>query len=188
MACEAHSACPLAPGRLRITPAIRVPRSSSARPGADERYAATSCVRASDSTSIMNQPAASSLVSGKRAVGGHRRRARPAVADVRPLRTQRLHVDELAPLAQQLAHVALECHVRGDLVLGPLAHRHEVRVALWTTGVVLEQKVLRHRHSSHSVAAIVPPSHPGRNRPRLLTSPSPGMLRWPSPGQSPAAA
>jgi hypothetical protein len=67
---------------------------------------------------------------GERAVHGHRCLARPAIAEIRPLRTQRLHIDELAPVAQQLAHVTLESHVCGDLVLGPLAHRHKVRVPL----------------------------------------------------------
>src|SRR4051795_6317130 len=92
---------------------------------------------------------------GERAVGGDRCRLRPPVAHPRPRGRERLRVDELTVLLQQLADVPEEGHVRLHVLGGPLVHRREGVVLLRAAAVVLEKQVLRHVDLLMSWAAPV---------------------------------
>ena len=79
-----------------------------------------------------------------RAVGRHGRRVRTAVAHPAARRRERLRVDVLAALLQQLDDVPLEGHVRLHVFGRPLVHRRERMVRLRAAAVVLEKQILGH--------------------------------------------
>ena len=78
------------------------------------------------------------------AVGGDGRGVRAAVAHPGARRRERLGVDVLAVLLQQLADVPLEGDVRLHVLGRPLVDRREGMVRLRAAAVVLEEQVLRH--------------------------------------------
>ena len=96
---------------------------------------------------------------GVRAVGGDGRGVRAAVAHPGARRRERLRVDVLAALLQQLADVPLEGHVRLHVLGRPLVHRREGMVRLRAAAVVLEKQVLRHGGLLVSWAAPVVALH-----------------------------
>ena len=96
---------------------------------------------------------------GLRAVGGDRRGVRAAVAHPGARRRERLRVDVLAVLLEQLADVLEEGHVRLHVLGGPLVHRGEGMVRLGAAAVVLEEQVLRHGGLLMSWAAPVVALH-----------------------------
>ena len=106
---------------------------------------------------------------GMRAVGGDGRGVRAAVAHPGARRRERLRVDVLAVLLEQLADVMLEGHVRLHVLGGPLVHRGHGTVRLRAAAVVLEQQVLRHRGSPGVVGRACRGPSPGeRSRSALL--------------------
>ena len=96
---------------------------------------------------------------GQRAVGGDRRGVRAAVAHPGLRRRERLRVDVLAVLLEQLADVPEEGEVRLHVLGGPLVHRREGMVRLRAAAVVLEEQVLRHGGLLVSWAAPVVALH-----------------------------
>ena len=97
---------------------------------------------------------------GQRPVGGDRRGVRAAVAHPGPGRRERLRVDALAALLEQLVDVPLEGDVRLHVLGVPLVHRREGMMRLRAAAVVLEEQVLRHRGLLVSWAAPVEALHP----------------------------
>src|SRR6185312_4843605 len=94
---------------------------------------------------------------------------RPSVAHPGARRRERLRVDELAVLLEQLTDVPEEGHVRLHVLGRPLVHRGEGMVRLRAAAVVLEQQVLRHRGLLVSVGrACRGPSPRERSRSELL--------------------
>src|SRR6266498_3489682 len=96
---------------------------------------------------------------GQRAVGGDWRGVRAAVAHPGARRRERLRVDVLAVLLEQLADVLEEGHVRLHVLGGPLVHRGHGTVRLRAAAVVLEEQVLRHGGLLVSWAAPVVALH-----------------------------
>jgi hypothetical protein len=94
---------------------------------------------------------------GQRAVGGDGRRVRAAVAHPGLRRRERLHVDELAVLLEQVVDVPEEGKVRLHVLGRPLVHGGEGVVRLRAAAVVLEKQVLRHRGLLVSWATPVGP-------------------------------
>ena len=95
----------------------------------------------------------------QRAVGCDRRCVRAAVAHPGASRRERLRVDVLAVLLEQLADVLEEGHVRLHVLGGPLVHRGHGTVRLRAAAVVLEEQVLRHGGLLVSWAAPVVALH-----------------------------
>ncbi len=81
---------------------------------------------------------------GQRAVGRDWRGVRTAIAHPGARRCERLRVDVLAVLLEQLADVVEEGHVRLHVLGGPLVDRGHGTVRLRAAAVVLEEQVLRH--------------------------------------------
>src|SRR5262249_23353609 len=99
---------------------------------------------------------------------GDRRTPLTVIPDPRPLRGQRLTVDELARPLQPGREVAHVLHVHRDLLRRPPVHRHVVNRSRSAT-VMLEQQVLRHRDTPRSWSDPFwsrPPR--GRSRSRVL--------------------
>jgi hypothetical protein len=94
-----------------------------------------------------------------RAVSADRRGVRAAVAHPGARRRERLRVDVLAIVLEQLADVILKGHVRLHVLGRPLVDRGHGTVRLRAAAVVLEQQVLRHRGLLVSWAAPVVALH-----------------------------
>ena len=82
-----------------------------------------------------------------RAVGRDGRGVRAAVAHPGARGSERLRVDELAVLLEQVADVVEERHVRLHVLGCPLVHRRYRAVRFRRAAVVLEKQVLRHEVS-----------------------------------------
>jgi hypothetical protein len=96
---------------------------------------------------------------GQRAVGGDRRRVRAAVAHPGACRRERLGVDVLAVLLEQLDDMPLEGDVRLHVLRRPLVHWGHGTVRLRAAAVVLEKQVLRNRGLLVSWAAPIVALH-----------------------------